>query len=106
MNKPSPQVTRICCQNMISRSTVSQSGSLWFSPGLDDLGAAETMANRKNHAMDRATRVQGSITSRNCCSVSRLQRQIASLGMTPPELLAIWHTIHIPIGMALFRLPF
>lgn len=34
-----------------------------------------------------------------------LQRQLASLGMTR-RLLAVWHTVHIPIGVVLFTAAF
>jgi hypothetical protein len=36
---------------------------------------------------------------------TRLRRQIASLTIAR-RLLALWHTIHIPIGMALFTSAF
>ena len=35
----------------------------------------------------------------------RVQRQIQSLAMAR-RLLAVWHTVHIPIGVALFTLAF
>jgi hypothetical protein len=56
-------------------------------------------------SLDQSLRVQAEALDRLVLQRRALQRQVASLG-SARQLLSIWHTVHIPIGMALFAAAF
>ncbi len=55
--------------------------------------------------MDAEARVQAAQLEKLLARRRRLQRQMASLA-TARRLMAAWHSVHIPIGMALFTAAF
>jgi hypothetical protein len=103
--KNQPQATLDLLQTMIARTTVSQTGmSLVFTRVWINWGLQRRWQNEKSR-MDRVSRVQAQYLETLLQRKIDLQRQVASLGMAR-QMLAVWHTIHIPIGMALFTAAF
>lgn len=60
---------------------------------------------REKRRMDKAARAQARQLERLLARRRALRRQMASLAVAR-RLLGLWHTIHIPLGMALFTLAF
>jgi len=63
------------------------------------------MRARQQKRMDRAQRAQASQSEALLRRQRTLKRQIASLAAAR-RLLAVWHSVHIPIGMVLFAAAF
>jgi len=103
--KNQPQATRDLLQNMTSKSAIPQNGmALVFNRSWITWGLRRQWQNEKSR-MDRVSRAQAQYLEKLLKQKIDLQRQIMSLGMTR-RMLAVWHTIHIPIGMALFTAAF
>jgi hypothetical protein len=60
---------------------------------------------REKQHMDPAARDQATKMDRLLSQHSTLRRQVASLTLTR-QMLAVWRTVHIPIGMVLFAAAF
>ncbi len=60
---------------------------------------------QEKRRMDQAARAQAAQLERLLARRRALRRQMASLAMAR-RLLGLWHTVHIPLGMALFTLAF
>lgn len=60
---------------------------------------------REKRRMDKAARAQAKQLERLLARRRALRRQLASLAMAR-RLLGLWHTVHIPLGVALFTLAF
>jgi hypothetical protein len=103
--KNQPQSTRDLLQDMVARSVIPQSGIAlilnrsWISWGLQRKWQSE------KSRMDRVSRVQAQYLEKLLNQKVDLQRQVLSLGIAR-RMLSVWHTVHIPIGMALFTAAF
>jgi hypothetical protein len=73
--------------------------SLVLGRGLDDL--REWWQERSASRPEREARTQAGQTAMARRRLRDLRRQLASLA-TARRLLAVWHSVHIPLGMALF----
>ncbi len=60
---------------------------------------------REKRKLDAVARAQAEQLEKLLARQQRLKRQLASIA-TARRLMAVWHTIHIPIGMALFTAAF
>jgi hypothetical protein len=85
---------------VVGGQALGAGASLVLGRGLQDLRDRwqEWSTSRR---LDRGTREQASRTAMAQRRLRDLRRQLASLA-TARRMLAVWHTIHIPLGMALF----
>ena len=85
---------------VVGGQALGAGASLVLGRGLEDLRDRwqEWSTSRR---LDRETREQASRTAMAQRRLRDLRRQLASLA-TARRMLAVWHTVHIPLGTALF----
>lgn len=85
---------------VVGGQALGAGASLVLGRGIQDLRERwrEWSANRR---LDEVAREQASRKAMAQRRLRDLRRQLASLA-TARRLLAVWHTVHIPLGMALF----
>jgi len=84
----------------VGGQALGSGASLVLGRGLQDL-RERWQAWSTGRRLDPETREQASRTAMAQRRLRDLRRQLASLA-TARRLLAVWHTVHIPLGMALF----
>jgi hypothetical protein len=84
----------------VGEQALGSGASLVLGRGLQDL-RERWHAWSTGRRLDRETRARASRTATALRRLRDLRRQLASLA-TARRLLAVWHTVHIPLGMALF----
>ena len=97
--------TKEIMQQMISSATIVQSGSALILGRILTNWELQRQWRKEISHMDLASRSQAQSLEKLLKRQVELKRQMASLGMAR-RLLSVWHTVHIPIGMALFTAAF
>jgi len=101
---PDPNTRRLVQQLSTSPAIPGNQSMLIFARPFVDWSFRFQLWSQKKR-LDAATRAQVEQLEALLKRRRRLQRQIASLA-TARRLMALWHTVHIPIGMALFTAAF
>ena len=101
---PDANTRRLVQQLSTSAATPSNQSMVIFTRPFIEWNYRFQLWSQKNR-LDAATRAQVEQLEALLKHRQKLQRQIASLA-TARRLMALWHTIHIPIGMALFTAAF
>lgn len=107
----SPQALQMLSQRLAATdsggsaaSSTSGAASLIFARGLQEWGLRWAWWNARLRLDGNARRQAGQL-EKLLRRKRTLKRQLASLAMAR-RLMGLWHTIHIPIGMALFTAAF
>lgn len=100
----SPQALQSLSERLAAADRSASEASLIFGRGFQEWGLrwAWWKARRK---LDTTARRQAGQLEKLLSRQRSLKRQLASLAMTR-RLMGLWHSIHIPIGMALFTAAF
>ena len=100
-----PQVSQSIQQKLASLPDVSNNGlAAFFGRALLEWEYKNEWKREMNN-MDSSTRKQMGEIEKLAERRDFLRRQVASLAMAR-RMLALWHTVHVPIGMALFTAAF
>lgn len=100
----SPQVLRALSQRLAASGSGGAGATLVFTRGFQEWGLRWKWWNARRR-LDPAARRQAAQLEKLLSRQRLLKRQLASLAMAR-RLLGLWHTVHIPIGMALFTAAF
>lgn len=101
---PNAKTSRLVQQLSTLAPTPGNQSMLIFTRPFIEWSFRFQLWSQKNR-LDRATRAQLEQLETYLKHRQRLHRQMASLA-TARRLMALWHTVHIPIGMALFTTAF
>jgi hypothetical protein len=100
----SPQALQMLSQRLTAASSTSGAASLIFARGFQEWGLRWAWWNARRR-LDARSRRQAAQLEKLLRRQRTLKRQLASLALSR-RLMGLWHTIHIPIGMALFTAAF
>lgn len=100
----SPQALQVLSQRLSAAGVGGGGAGLIFGRALQEWGLRWTWWNARRR-LDSTARRQAAQLEKLLRRQRNLKRQLASLAMAR-RLMGLWHTIHIPIGMALFTSAF
>lgn len=96
----SPQAIQLVSRRLAATSAMGSATGIIFGRSIQEWRLALAWWNARRR-MDPVTRRQAEILEGLLKRQRNVKRQLASLAMAR-RLLGVWHTIHIPIGLALF----
>jgi len=100
----SPQALQMLSQRLAAAGGGASAASLIFARGFQEWGLRWAWWNARRR-LDATSRRQAAQLEKLLRRQRTLKRQLASLALSR-RLMGLWHTVHIPIGMALFTAAF